>query len=598
MTAIVIPSLEQAEKFRDPLTPGEIALARHLSKHLPEHWEIYLQPFLNGTRPDIVLFNPGVGVMIIEVKDWHLSNYRFAKAEDNQLRFQVRDSSGQYHTKKNPIYQVEYYRQTILGQLMPDMGELVDGDEKALGLIKIGLYFHNATSVEAQNLFAESPHPHVPIVGNDILHSAQLNNLVADVERTSSHYWRPCWNDEVRSWLKPPFHSAEQATDFELTEAQKRHALPNPGHFRLRGVAGSGKTQVIAYRAASLASKGHDVLIITFNITLWHYIRDMVARAPFSFSWEHITFNHFHGFCKDVLNENEIEWPEGEGKDFFVNVVPDAVARTIETAEKQRKYDAVFIDEGQDFHLKWYQLLSKYLGERDELLLVCDKKQNIYGVNLGWVDASMKGTKFRGDWRKLTTVFRLPSMIARAVERFSDTFNLNQEIKIEAVTQLTLFGHTPDPHIVWINIPSQDYLSWIDKAFNKINKRSHISDIVVLVHDHKTGLKCVEHFTQRPRPIRVNHVFEDGTGSKRHKKSFWMGDGRLKISTIHSFKGWEVLNVIIYIPEMHTENSSSMDSIVYTALTRTRENVIVLNANDRYKNYGKTLPDRWARQTG
>jgi hypothetical protein len=48
----------------------------------------------------------------------------------------------------------------------------------------------------------------------------------------------------------------------------------------------------------------------------------------------------------------------------------------------------------------------------------------------------------------------------------------------------------------------------------------------------------------------VNHVFEDDYDKKihRHKKAFWMGDSRLKMSTIHSFKGWEVPNVIVVIP--------------------------------------------------
>ncbi len=594
MAASIIPSLEQTEKFRDPLTPGEIALARHFSIHLPNQWEIYLQPFLNGTRPDIVLLNPGVGVMIIEVKDWHLSNYRFTKSDDGQLLFEVRAPSGQYYAKKNPIYQVEYYRRMILEQLMPDVGELVDSNKQAFGLIRVGLYFHNASSAEAQGLFPKHLRSHVPIVGNDILLSSELIDIVPDVQRNLSQYWLPRWDNEVRFWLQPPFHSIEQSTNLKLTRDQKRHATPKSGHFRLSGVAGSGKTQVIAYRAARLASQGKDVLIVTFNITLWHYIRDMVARAPFSFSWERITFNHFHGFCKDVLNENGVEWPNGEGKQFFTNVIPILVEKTIASSAKHRKYDAVLIDEGQDFHLNWYQLLSNHLSERDELLLVCDKKQNIYELDLSWVDSEMKGTKFRGGWRKLTTIFRLPAKIASAAQHFSQVFDLNQEIKTEAVKQLNLFGRVPDPHIVWKDICSDEYLDWIEGAFDTICAEGFsVSDIVILVHDHQTGLNCVKFFEQRH--IRVNHVFEE-RGSLKHKKSFWMGDGRLKMSTIHSFKGWEVLNVILYIPETTLNHPESMDAIIYTALTRTRENLIVFNANKRYTAYGETLPDSWEKQ--
>jgi hypothetical protein len=36
---------------------------------LPAQWEIYLQPCMNGDRPDIVILHPKVGLMIYEVKD-------------------------------------------------------------------------------------------------------------------------------------------------------------------------------------------------------------------------------------------------------------------------------------------------------------------------------------------------------------------------------------------------------------------------------------------------------------------------------------------------------------------------------------------------
>jgi len=42
---------------------------------------------------------------------------------------------------------------------------------------------------------------------------------------------------------------------------------------------GSGKTLVLARRAAHALIRGRDVLLLGYNITLWHYVRDFVARA-------------------------------------------------------------------------------------------------------------------------------------------------------------------------------------------------------------------------------------------------------------------------------------------------------------------------------
>jgi len=104
------------------------------------------------------------------------------------------------------------------------------------------------------------------------------------------------------------------------------------------------------------------------------------------------------------------------------------------------------------------------------------------------------------------------------------------------------------PHYVWRNLDEgEDYQAKVLLAYNWLTgkKRVHPSDIIVLVHSHKIGWKLVESF----KSIGVNHVFEEDVENPthRHKKSFWMGDSRLKISTIHSFKGWELTNVILLI---------------------------------------------------
>ena len=77
--------------------------------------------------------------------------------------------------------------------------------------------------------------------------------------------------------------------------------------------------------------------------------------------------------------------------------------------------------------------------------------------------------------------------------------------------------------------------------------------------------------------------------------SFWMGDSRLKMSTIHSFKGWELINVIILTPAKE-ENYNELDHILYTSITRSRANMIVFNRLEKYNEYGTGWPDKWQNQ--
>lgn len=588
----IYPAWDEIKKFHDPLTDGENKLAHFLDNTLPENWKIFVQPYLNGSKPDIIVFNPQVGVMIYEVKDWNLNLYHW---ENGQLI--VSDSNGSYSIKdKDPKKQVNHYKNKIIEQLVPGIGEAVDKNKSAYGLVKTGIYFHKASGKDAKK-FLNNNSKYPIIIGYDDLCNSNLRKIIP----FRGGYMQKEWADEILFWLKPPFHSLEQTQSLELTSQQKEYAEPHTGHFRLRGVVGSGKTLIIAYRAAKLASQGFNVLIITFNITLWHYIKDMIARAPFEFYWSKIHFNHFHGFCEDILNELNIPSPHGET--YFEDIVPtveNALKMAIQKGKhiENLKFDAILIDEGQDYEWGWYNLLCKFLKERDELLLVCDKKQNIYERDLNWIDGKMKDVKFRGRWRELKTVYRLPKEIGDAVNRFSIMFKLDQSVEIERYIQLELFEYHIEPHFVWKDIQSDKWLSYIKSAYEQIkstqlkSKKGHPSDIVILLPDKYKGIKAVKYFENQG--IKVDHVFEDKTKSSRHhKKSFWLGDSRLKMSTFHSFKGWEALHVILLIPDDWKEDGN-LDALVYTAMTRTRENLIVLNCNKRYIEYGKSLPDRWS----
>ena len=89
MSNRIYPNWDQLNLMHNPLTEGERALIEFLDEKLPKDsaWKegdnlkdykgqlIFAQPYLNGTRPDVVIFNPQVGMVIYEVKDWHLNSY-------------------------------------------------------------------------------------------------------------------------------------------------------------------------------------------------------------------------------------------------------------------------------------------------------------------------------------------------------------------------------------------------------------------------------------------------------------------------------------------------------------------------------------------
>ncbi|PWZ64611.1 DNA helicase, partial [Staphylococcus pseudintermedius] len=66
MPRIIHPPRSEHGSLRQPLTAGEMSVFALLDASLEPDWEIYLQPHLNGLRPDFVILNPKVGICVIE----------------------------------------------------------------------------------------------------------------------------------------------------------------------------------------------------------------------------------------------------------------------------------------------------------------------------------------------------------------------------------------------------------------------------------------------------------------------------------------------------------------------------------------------------
>ena len=78
MSRLVSPPASEFPKFRTPLQEGELEFFYFLDSNLDEKWEIYVQPHLNGLRPDFVLLHPHKGAAIFEVKDWNLKKMEYS----------------------------------------------------------------------------------------------------------------------------------------------------------------------------------------------------------------------------------------------------------------------------------------------------------------------------------------------------------------------------------------------------------------------------------------------------------------------------------------------------------------------------------------
>ena len=120
---IIDPPLADLVHLPTPLTAGETEVLDYFAQHLGQSWEIYVQPHLNGFRPDFVLLNPKVGIVVVEVKDWDLTamdySYVSSSSADAPRLQGTRGHEVIHLGRSDPVSKIETYKDAIFSVFCP-----------------------------------------------------------------------------------------------------------------------------------------------------------------------------------------------------------------------------------------------------------------------------------------------------------------------------------------------------------------------------------------------------------------------------------------------------------------------------------------------
>ena len=621
MARIIDPPWDECDQLPTPLTDGERQVIGLFDQKLPSEWEIYVQPHLNGLRPDIVLLHPGLGVAVFEVKDWNLGAMQYYTEEDGFGRpvLWACDKNGRRFSREadNPINKILLYEKELFEIYCPRL------DGAGRGVITAGLVFPCSPQLEVERVFEPFRQSHdkmqkhmhyYPISGAERLSSGNVGSLFPESRRHSSKYMNDDIAADLRGWLKEPFFSREQRRPLVLDANQRRLATQRTltGYRRIKGPAGSGKSVVLAARAATLAAEGKHTLVVSYNITLLNYLRDLAVRhaVPRNVIRRQIDFLYFHYWCKRVcwsgghFSEYKRLWASSSDsetldKDSVLNERLSSLVEELYRKESGRhempKYDAILVDEGQDFRPHWWKTLRLALKPGGEMMLVFDKTQNVYGTAAAWTEDEMEGAGFKGPWNELKISYRLPPAVVGLVKRFAEQFLADQEIDIPEVEpgiQMELFP----VELRWRQVDSEaNGLAACDSELRRMMQRiradTAVSDITFL-SGQDVGRSFVE--MQEGKGVDLVHTFdEDDWNARRQKRAFFQGAAGIKATTIHSFKGWEARHLIVNVASVTRAEDRAL---LYTALTRLLRHeegscLTVVSSCEELRAYGRSWPD-------
>jgi hypothetical protein len=560
------PSRDHLALLAEPLNDGEQVVLDELAK-LGDGWTIYVQPRLAQDKPDFVAVHDRKGVCAIEVKDWSKGKYR----QTDHGVIQYVDGNGVWHdTREQPRYQAYRYRTTIFDQFfaLPE-----DGTHPTQAVRSVLILPRHSTK-DARTLFSTpqvtADEMSVEVWGGDDL----LHALPKILKGTGCPRPAALSISRLRRQLVVVEPSSAQVPASLSRDAKNIATNPNNARRRrVRGPAGCGKSFGLAARAARLAAERKSVLVLSFNSTLGNYLRTLATAHCRDVDADPtlITCTNFHSFCDRIVSDARLlgipldDHPGTPWFDVIVRQATQALERGV-----QRRYDAVLIDEGQDFTLDWWNLLRHHVVRpHGEMLLVADPTQDVYDQQAWTDEEQMLGAGFSGPWTELEGSYRMPTDLVPLANAFAERY-LDGE-RLTAVVpddHADLVGAAVATHRSWENVSSPlDLGPAIGREVVRLlthHPELQPHDVAFLCQHHQEGLAAVKVIEAAGYP--VHHIFAlKRADQHRRKRRFWPEAPGVKGCTVHSFKGWEAPAVVMGIGE-----GDRSKRLAYVAMTRVR----------------------------
>jgi hypothetical protein len=576
-----------------------------IKENLPSDWDLYESPFLNGIQPDLVLFSPTQGINLFFVEWLEAENFSLQNTNGRQNDFQIiTQNANETKTHNVPLWRLRSalvetektygfrLRQRISMGYIPALNvcliypriTFTSGQKRKL-VAAVKTFEHSSTQafildhedciIEDKKLFVSKLMPQ----NNNLDHPIFEQDAVAD----------------FRNWLQPSGNISTPVVRYSANQKRLIENRDSQLRRRVRGGPGSGKTEALIARACELQAEGKEILYLTYNLTLLEELRQRTLSKSKTNSLTNITILNFHDWCGRIAYqygfEEEYKRHFGDSGDAAVNqtsfeTVGHLVLENVRPNLVDDKwcFDAVIIDEFQDMSTKWIKSAALVLRPHGELLIAADVGQDIYERAINWDVNEMEGLGFRGRWMDLSTSERTPGYFVDFLNRFKQNFihshNDHESLDLEPFGRSEIEPSLAEK-ISWTETFEErlleDTLALIhkivadDEAACAGRAEVAIEDLVVLVPAKKIGAQIARNITALG--IQVSTTFlingQNRVITERDLKlMFSSSSAKVKISTIHSFKGLGSTRILLVL---NKNNKPAFKNLVYVGLSRVQQ---------------------------
>jgi hypothetical protein len=355
-----------------------------LLRQLPDDVIVYYEPVVADRYPDFIVIIPSLGLLVIEVKGWYPNHILGANNVDVII-----NAGGQREVRKHPVRQAREYQFQLMDTVRrhPETAALLQnaGTHAGKFIFPFGhiVVLNNCTRQQLNERGLSEVFPATKVLARDELDAVPKGKPIDRLRSLFDPWWTFNQMSErqvsiLRSVIHPEIVISPPARVPSDTQSllkvldlrQERNARSiGDGHRIVYGVAGSGKTVMLVARGRLIAQDPKKrALILCYNRALADYFRRLFLRTA------NVTCLNFHqwGAQRNTVNFNPKEDEETFGQRLL--------ERLKGGAGEAHRYDAVFIDEAQDFAKSWFMCAKLALKEPDDgdLLIVADGSQSLY----------------------------------------------------------------------------------------------------------------------------------------------------------------------------------------------------------------------------
>ncbi len=596
--AIILPSLHSKNL---KLTPGERRFGTCLLRNLENDYRCWVDVPVGPKqrRPDFIILHPGRGILVLEVKDWKLSTIQ----QVNLKTADIHTANG-VKTVVNPLEQARSYAIEIKTLLEQDPLLVQQEQGRYYGHLLLPWGFGVVlTNITRRQFAAAELEQAIP--GDKVICQDEINSS-ADAEAFQKQLWgmfnysfggvlslarvdRVRWHlfPEIRIQQGNLFDTVDEVDSqssvvkvlpdmIKVMDGEQEKLARNlgGGHRVIHGVAGSGKTLILAYRAIVLHQLAltKPILVLCYNKTLAAKLKHLLAERG---AGDRVQVRHFHGWCKQMCVTYQLSVAPGQ------QIWDQQVAAVIAGCENGKvpcaQYAAVLIDEGHDFKPEWFKLLVQMIdSETDSLLLMYDDAQNIYagGKQKGFtwssvgVNAAGRSTILKVNYRNTVEALDFAYQFASA---YLDQTSGTEEIPLVHPE----FGGRKGtkPEVKQLANQEQELLCLVAWLKRQVKAGIPLRQMAVLCRFNAQITKIRQELDKQG--IAVD--------SGQYKGKFNPAEDSVKILTMHASKGLEFSCVVI--PDLGCMPYSRVPPeeearLLYVALTRSTDNILVTYHNN------------------